>query len=82
MVGSAIILKANKDRARREMKDALEFEMKLANVKAFIEYFMSENIGIICFSSNRSQFLEKIDVMTLRLIIRSQSSSYKNHIHT
>lgn len=32
MVGSAVVLKANKERAKREMKDALEFEMKLANV--------------------------------------------------
>lgn len=32
MVGSAIILKANKKRARKDMKQALEFEMKLANV--------------------------------------------------
>lgn len=32
MVGSAVVLKADKERAQKEMKAALEFEIKLAEV--------------------------------------------------
>lgn len=40
MVAFARILGADKDRAKKEMNDALEFEMKLIKVNKFTSFFL------------------------------------------
>lgn len=45
MVDNAVIFGANRTRAEVELKDALEFEMKLANVSANISIFLSINFA-------------------------------------
>lgn len=42
MVENAVVFGANKTRAEEEMREAIELEMKLANV--------STNVMVICFS--------------------------------
>lgn len=70
MVGSATILKANKERARKDMKEALEFEMKLANVwvRTITFYHLKYSSH---FLFDRFHFLEKSAAMVLHFIIHS-----------
>lgn len=82
MIESAVVLGANMNTAEEELIDALDFEMKLANVSRDFLWldFMSFSSTILFFI-NRFHFHAKSFVMQLHSTIHAQSDIYKKNIH-
>lgn len=78
MVENAIIFGANRTTAEIEMKDALEFEIKLANVRAsvhlhfFFQIYNKKHNNFVVVTKIRFHYLERSDETQLLFTIHTQ----------